>query len=369
MLEPVIQSSRFPPAFLNSFPFRDLALPIHDARPVYKGYRFPGIIDIHVHGAFGWDFSFGDADRIDAMLDRMTETGLTGVVATLITCPEEQRIRALTDIREVASRRERPPHILGVSLEGPFLSPARRGSHPVESLMPLDPVALERWQEAAGGRIRLVTVAPELPGLSALIEVARHLEIRVAIGHTDADHTTTAAAFSAGANHVTHIYNAMRPFSHRDPTAVSAILSNRNATVELIGDGIHVAPEIAALTFSIIGAERLALISDGVCPMGLPDGIHVAYGHRLELKNGRCAFEGGHLFGGGKTLLQAIPGLFQQAGISLASLTTSTSATPARALGMSLPNADVLVDESFLWLATRIENTWYWREHDGIVHE
>ncbi|MBF0498650.1 MAG: amidohydrolase family protein [Candidatus Riflebacteria bacterium] len=369
MMKPSILSSKFPPDFLSSNSYRDLSLPKHDEALVYHGYRLSGLIDMHLHGAFGWDFSFGNPDRIDAMLDGLLETGLSGVVATIITCSEEQRMRALADIRAASSRRNRPPRILGISLEGPFLAPARRGSHPESELMLPDPVALERWQNASGGMIRLVTVAPELPGAEALTRFARNLDIRVAIGHTDADHKTTRTALAAGADHVTHMYNAMRPFSHRDPTAVSAVLGNRSTTVELIGDGIHVVPEIVALTHSIVGPERIAFISDGVCPMGLPDGVHVAYGQHLELYKGRCTIKGGHLFGGGKCLLEAFAGLHRDAGIPLDAIAASTSSVPARIIGVRLPNADIIVDEAFNWLATRIDDLWYWRDRNGTDGE
>lgn len=354
------QQTRFPPDFLQAGFFRDLGLPATNDALEWQGYRLPGLVDIHVHGAMGWDFSYGNVERITKMLDDLVPTGLTGVVATLITCSEEQRVQALADIRTVAELRRGPPQILGIYLEGPFLSPKRRGSHPAELLMEPSLESLRFWQEVSGDRIKLVTLAPELPGALSFIAGAREMGIRVAIGHTDADHATTNAALQAGADHVTHLYNAMRPFSHRDPTAVSAILSNRTATVELIGDLIHVAPEIVGMTYSLIGPQRVALISDGVCPMGLPDGLYDAYEQKLELKEGRCGFAGGHLFGGGMSLLQALPRLHEQVGIPLRALSTSMSATPIRALGLDLQSADVVVDQQFRWLATRFNEYWYW---------
>ncbi len=344
-------------------PFRDLETDLPVDTTTLQGYRLPGIVDLHVHGGFGWDFSFGDPDRLDAMLDGFLQTGVTGVVATLITTSEEQRCRALTDIAAVAARRLRPPSIMGISLEGPFLAPSRRGSHAEDLLRPPDLAALRRWQDLARGMIRFVTIAPELPGALALIPaIQNELKIRVAIGHTDADHATAVAAFEAGAIYVTHLYNAMRPFTHRDPTVVSAVLRHRNVLVELIADGIHVCPEIVQMTFGILGPERISLVSDCVLPAGLSDGLHQAYGTTLELKEGRCTFQGGHLFGGGRLLPECIPQLVERVRLPLKTIAACLSHHPCHALGLDLPPGDVLLDQRFGWLATRFGGQWYWAE-------
>ncbi|NLI75839.1 MAG: amidohydrolase family protein [Candidatus Riflebacteria bacterium] len=360
-MAPRICSGALPPESILCLPVRDLESdqPV-DTRSL-AGYRLPGVIDIHVHGGFGWDFAFGDPDRIETMLDGFLARGVTGVVATLITCSEEQRLQSLADIATVAGRRQRPPAILGIYLEGPFLAPSRRGSHPADLLRLPDLAALHRWQDKARGMIRLVTLAPELPGAIDFIrQVQDDLKIRVAIGHTDADHATTTAALEAGASHVTHLYNAMRPFTHRDPTAVSAILRHRNVLVELIADGIHVCPEIVQMTFGLLGGERISLVSDCVSPAGLPDGIHEAYGTSLELRAGRCTFVGGHLFGGGRTLPDCLPVLRDVVRLPLSTIASSVSHRPCQALGLDLPPGDVLFDQDFRWLATRQGGTWFW---------
>ncbi|RCK81006.1 MAG: N-acetylglucosamine-6-phosphate deacetylase [Candidatus Ozemobacter sibiricus] len=352
-----------PPEPILCRPVRDLETDPPVDTSHLQGFRLPGIVDLHVHGGFGWDFSFGDPDRLDTMLDGFLQAGLTGVVATLITTSEEQRCRALVDIATVAARRRRPPAIMGIYLEGPFLAPARRGSHAADLLRPPDLAALRRWQELARGMIRFVTIAPEWPGAIDLIRpIQDELKIRVAIGHTDADHATAVAAFEAGATHVTHLYNAMRPFTHRDPTAVSAVLRHRNVLVELIADGIHVCPEIIQMTFSLLGPERISLISDGVLPAGLPDGVYQAYGATLELTDGRCTFQGGHLFGGGRLLLECIPLLVERVRLPLRTIASCLSFHPCHALGLDLPPGDVLLDRQFRWLATRFGDQWYWAE-------
>jgi N-acetylglucosamine-6-phosphate deacetylase len=205
-------------------------------------------------------------------------------------------------------------------------------------------------------------VAPEIEGACEFIKYLRLLGIKPAIGHTDADHYTTERAILAGANHVTHFYNAMRPFTHRNPTAVSAILSRPECIIELIGDGIHVCPEVAAMTFNVLDSRRIALISDAVCPMGMQDGIHEVYGAQIELKDGRCSYENGSLFGGGLSLLSGLKTMFKKARVPLLRLGEAVSRTPAKVLGLQITDASVFLDREFNWLATRWRDEWFWRE-------
>lgn len=339
----------------------DLTKPASTETVAADGYRLPALIDLHIHGGFGWDFSFGDPDRIEKMLDAFIPTGLTGVVATLITCSEEQRMKALGDIATVAMRRKKPPAIMGIYLEGPFLAPARRGSHPEDLLLKPDIESVLRWQRQAAGLIRLVTVAPELPGAGKLMAELTRLGIRPAIGHTDADHPTTLRALESGVDHITHLFNAMKPFTHREPSPVSAVFAHRDVTAELIADGIHVSPEIIGMTSALLGPGRLVFISDGVCPLGMPDGEYEAYGTRLEMRDGRCSYVGGHLFGGGKSLVECIPVLHDKARLPLNEIAAGMGENPCRALGIDLPRGDVILDKHLKWQATRLNDLWYWR--------
>jgi len=319
---------------------------------VFDGFCFPGIIDVHIHGAFGWDFSFGDPEKIDRMLDRLLECGITGLIATLITCPEEQRRKALREVSLVARERKRPPFIFGIYLEGPFLSPARNGSHPKHLLMKPDMELVMKWQEDAGGLIRIITIAPEIEGAMEFIPRLRNVGIIPALGHSDADHATAIRAFSSGCSHVTHFFNAMRPFSHREPTAVSAVFENETPTIELIGDGIHVSPEIVRMVYRMLGHKRIALISDGVFPVGLDDGVYEFSGEKIELRAGKCFFVGGHLFGGGKSLPDCIKTLHKEIGIPISFISKSVFETPCKIFGIVPPKTRVFFDRDFRWLAT-----------------
>jgi N-acetylglucosamine-6-phosphate deacetylase len=357
-----MQTSDGRPSFLDETAYPSLAtLPLHLWPAEIAGFSCPGLIDIHVHGAYGWDFSQGDPEKINLLLDKLLANGIVGVVATLITCPEPQRLAALRDLRTVIETRRQPPFILGIYLEGPFLSEARRGSHPKELLETPCLTKVEKWQKHAGGHIKIITIAPELDGALPCIDGLPGMGILPAIGHTDADQKTTEIAINLGATHVTHLFNAMRPFSHRDPTSVSAALSSPTATVEVIGDSIHVSPDVVRLVFQTCGERRIALISDGVCPMGFGDGVYPAYGVALEMKAGKCTFVGGHLFGGGMTLDHCLAGLRRDTGLPVSRLMTAMYDTPARiltALRVPLAPSDVYFSRDLQWLATHHNGTW-----------
>jgi len=323
------------------------------------GFKLPGIIDIHFHGAFGWDFAFGDCAKIEAMLDQLLITGMTGVFPTLITCSEEQRIKALTDIAQVARTRRKLPIMHGIYLEGPFLAPSRRGSHPEEMLMQPSIELLEKWQKAADGLIKIITVAPELPGALEFISRARQMGIIVALGHSAADWETSKKAFEAGASHVTHLFNAMPAFHHRQANMLSYIMGQRNLSIELIGDCEHVAPEILRLTCNMHENSQIIFVSDAVAPAGLEDGEHELYGVHLSKCGRRCCLPDGNLFGGATLLPDCLNTLNERAELAWGLLGTSVWRTPCNLMEIKPPDTEVYFDLNMRWLASRHGNTWY----------
>lgn len=330
--------------------------------PNGKGFVHPGFVDFHIHGAFGWDFSLGNTEKVNEMLDSLLTQGIIGILPTIITCPADQLLVALRDLRAIEETRKDPPFILGIYLEGPFLSPERGGSHSRDLLRLPNLDLIDEWNLAAGGLIKVVTVAPELPGAMDFISGLVANDILPAIGHTNADHRTAETAIRKGATHVTHLFNAMRPFTHRDPTAVSAILKSKESTIELIGDAIHLSPEILDLIFSIYPREKIVLVSDGVCPMGLIDGEYPAYGTTLELKSGKCTFPGGHLFGGGKLLSRQYFELLKAGHIAEKSLKACVFDNPLGILGKPLIQSEVYFDEDYSWLASKVNEEWFFLE-------
>lgn len=324
-----------------------------------EGFKLPGIIDIHFHGAYGWDFAFGNPEKISTMLDQVLADGITGLFPTLITCPEEQRLQALRDIACVARQRNRLPILHGIYLEGPFLAARKRGSHPEECLLEPSMALLEKWQKAADGLIKIITVAPELPGAVEFIKEASKTGVIVAIGHSDADWDTTMRAIDAGARHVTHLFNAMPALHHRLPNLLSCVLANRDLSIELIGDCEHVAPEIVKLVFSLYENNQIILVSDAVAPTGMPDGEHQLYGNVLIKSGCRCCLGNGNLFGGSTMLSDCLPRLNEKVGISWGLLGTSVWRNPCKLMNIEPPDTEVFYDEKMNWLASRHKHTWF----------
>lgn len=325
------------------------------------GFQLPGIIDVHFHGAFGWDFAFGDPKRIEKMLDELLCAGITGIFPTIITCSEEQRINALKDIASVMRKRTRPPLLHGIYLEGPFLAPARRGSHPEKELIVPDFARFSVWQEAAEGNIKIITVAPELPGAIEFIKEASSRGIICALGHSDADWSQTQAAINAGACHVTHLFNAMPALHHRKPNLLACILANKNLSVELIADGVHVAPEMIKLGYSIYESDQIILTSDCVATTGLAAGTHEFYQRHLITDNTSCRLSDGNLFGGNCILTRSLQKLGQECELAWGLLGTSVWRNPCRLMQIDPPDTEVFFDLNFNWKATRCNAKWYWK--------
>src|SRR3954453_3166580 len=201
-----------------------------------RGFAVPGFVDLQVNGCGGWAFMHPDAAAYRRAGDALLETGVTAYLPTLITSPEEQVLAAM---REVPVDDAARPRILGMHLEGPFLSPNRLGTHEASSRRDPDLPLLERLPDA--GPVRLMTLAPELPGAGALIDRLHARGVVVSLGHTDATAGEANAAFDRGVATVTHLFNAMRPLQHRDPGIVGAALARDDVVVQVIVDGIHVA--------------------------------------------------------------------------------------------------------------------------------
>ena len=246
------------------------------------GVAVPGFVDLQVNGFAGVDFL--DASSADYRVagDALLETGVTAYLPTLITSPEDEVLAALSEIPAGARR----PRILGVHLEGPFLSPTRLGAHAAVARRDPDLALLDRLLDA--GDVRLMTLAPELPGAEALIDRLVERGVTVALGHTDATVAQANAAFDRGASGVTHIFNAMRPFLHRDPGVIGASLARTDVVVSVIVDGIHLAPETVLLAWRVAG-DRLALVTDAITAAGVSDGAFSFAGLDIEVSEGAGA--------------------------------------------------------------------------------
>ncbi len=290
-----------------------------------RGTAVPGFVDLHVHGFGGVDFAAADAAAYRRAGDAMLATGVTAFQPTFVTAAEGDLVASL---REVPTS-DVGPRILGAHLEGPFLSPRRLGMHPASARRDPDRGLLESL--LAAGPVTHMTLAPELDGALELVDVLRAAGVVAACGHTDATAEQARAAFDRGATHVTHLFNAMRPFTHRDPGIAGASLVRDDVTVELILDGHHVADEAAVVAWRS-ARHRVVLVTDGMAATGAGDGRWQMGPVPVEVHDGVVRTLDGVLAGSVLTMRDAIRNAMSL-GISFEEAVDAATRTPARAAG------------------------------------
>ena len=291
-----------------------------------RGIASPGFVDLQVNGFGGVDFLDADTDGYVRAGESLLETGVTAYLPTLITAPEDMLIAALSEIVEGG----RGPRILGAHVEGPFLSPRRLGTHPPDARRDPDVGLLERL--LAAGPVRLYTLAPELPGALELVDVLVARGVTVSAGHSDANAEEASAAFDRGVTTVTHLFNAMRPLNHRDPGVAGVALARTDVIVQIILDGVHLAPDTVRLVWAAAGG-RLALVTDAVAAAGLSgDGSYRLGDVAVEVRNGVVRRDGdGVLAGSVLTMIEAVRNL-HALGVPLEAALDAATAVPARVI-------------------------------------
>lgn len=296
------------------------------------GTVVPGFIDLQVNGADGVDLLESDAAAVSRLSDYLASTGVTAFLPTLVSAPAERISSALRVFREV------PPSgaaILGVHLEGPVLNHQKKGAHHPRWLRAPGDSEVRTMYANALPDLRVVTLAPELPGAEALMEWLLRERVIISLGHTDATYEQTTQALGHGARMVTHLFNAMRAFHHRDPGVVGAAFDDPRCICGLIADGVHVHPAALRLAYRMLGADRVALVSDAVAAAGMPPGTYTLGNRAIRLKAGDAPrLEDGTLAGSVLRMDQAISNLLGW-GITLRDAVLSSSQVPARLLGVT----------------------------------
>jgi N-acetylglucosamine-6-phosphate deacetylase len=303
------------------------------ASPNGSGIATPGFVDLQVNGFAGVDFLDADAEGYRHASEALLETGVTAFLATFITAPEEHLLAALGNV----PRKFDGARVLGVHLEGPFLAPERLGIHPPSARRDPDADLLERLVSA--GPVRIVTLAPERPGACDLIDLLRRRGITVSCGHSEATSDEATAAFDRGVRTVTHLFNAMRPFGHRDPGIAGAALARDDVVVQIIVDGAHLAPETARVVWRA-AAGRVALVTDAVAGAGEADGVYSLGGLDIEIRDGVARGFDGSLAGTTIRMIDAVRNL-HALGVPLADALDAATAVPARVIGAPVGRLDV----------------------------
>lgn len=298
----------------------------------------PGFVDVHIHGAGGHDVMEGTSEALEIIAATVARHGTTSLVATTVTASEAQTCASVAAISRfilaagLSPARELTAEIVGIHFEGPFISPARRGVHPAEWIAAPSPAYLARILEHARGTAQILTLAPELPGARELITLARSAGLVVSLGHTNATYQEARTAIADGARHAAHVFNAMRPFSHRETGVLGAVLTSPEVSAELIADGVHVDAPAMRMLVDVKTPERVILVSDGISATGMPDGKYQLGTFKVTVSEGVCRNAQGKLAGSTLTLDRALRNMVAL-GVPLISAVRMVTSNPARQIG------------------------------------
>jgi N-acetylglucosamine-6-phosphate deacetylase len=296
----------------------------------------PGYVDLHIHGSAGCDVMDDAADALPAIERLLARHGVTSYFPTTVTAPMDATLRALERLADAIENRalknaddKARALPLGIHIEGPFISHARRGVHPPEDLLAPTLPLFERLWQAARGRIRMMTIAPELESALEVIAEASRRGVCVSLGHSDADFDQAERGIAAGAWHATHTFNAMRPLDHRSPGILGAVLTDDRVSADIIVDGVHLDPAIVKIVADTKGLEQTVLITDATAATGMPDGRYHLGSFEVEVRDGKCTMDG-RLAGSVLTMDRAVRNLTRFAEWNLSDAVAAASRNPAR---------------------------------------
>lgn len=293
-------------------------------------YAIPGLIDIHFHGCAGYDFCDGTLEALEAIAHYQAQNGITSICPATMTLDDEALEKIF--INAAQYRNEKVATLVGINMEGPYLSYGKRGAQNPDFLRRPDVEHFRKMNKLSGNLIKLVAVAPEVEGAMAFIKELKD-EVVISIAHTEADYQTALEAFKKGASHVTHLYNAMPAFNHRGPAVVGAAFDCENARVELICDGVHVHPSVIRATFKIFGDDRIILVSDSMMATGMEDGQYSLGGQLVRVQGDKATLEDGTIAGSVSNLMKCMQKAISF-GIPVESAVKCATVNPAKEIGI-----------------------------------
>lgn len=321
----------------------------------------PGMIDVHIHGARGLDMMDGTVESIEEVSRSCALSGCTSFLATSVTSSLEKLLEMITAVKRSIGK-EPGAKVVGMHLEGPYLHPKRKGMQDETHLRHPDISEMTQILEAGGELIKMVTIAPELPGGFEMVSFLKEKGIIVSIAHSEANYDEAKSAFSLGASHVTHCFNAMRPIHHRDPGLIVAAFEEDTVSLQAIVDDVHLHPAIIRLMHRIKGPEKMLLVTDAMQAMGMGDGMYNFGGHQVMVKQGVATLQDGTLASSTVTMNEALKKTVA-CGIPLIEAVWMATKTPADILGLPMKgrisqgaDADlVLLNEQFQVVWTMVQ--------------
>lgn len=297
-------------------------------------FAVPGFIDIHFHGCKGYDFCDGTTEAIEKIAEYEASVGVTAICPATMTLPAEELEHILATAAGYRKGAHGGADLLGVNMEGPFISEEKKGAQDARNICRCDAGMFRRFQNAAEGLVKYIGIAPEKEGALEFVEEVKD-EVHVSLAHTNADYDSAKAAYDKGACHAVHLYNAMPAFSHRAPGVVGAVADSSHVMAELICDGVHIHPAVVRTTFKMLGEERIIFISDSMRATGMPDGRYTLGGLDVDVKGNRATLvSDGSLAGSATNLMDCVRTAVKKMAIPLETAIGCATVNPAKSLGV-----------------------------------
>lgn len=298
-------------------------------------YAIPGLIDVHFHGCMGADCGDASMEALQIIADYQAHAGVTAIAPATMTVGVDELKRILKNAAEFASKQTHGADLVGLNMEGPFISRVKCGAQNPEYILPCDENMCREFLEVSNGLVKYIGLAPEEnPGFEKFIENMKD-QVRISLAHTNADYETAVRAIKAGASHLIHMYNAMPSLNHREPGVIAAVSDYPRVNAEIICDGIHIHPAMVRTAYRLMGAERIILVSDSLRATGMPDGIYTLGGQEVRLHGRRVTLvSNGALAGSATNLMDCMKYAVQNVGIPLEQAVASAAVNPAKSLGI-----------------------------------
>ena len=301
-------------------------------------YAIPGLIDLHFHGCVGADVCDGTPEALKKIAQYEASIGVTAIAPATMTLPVEeleQILRNAAAYKKTQKTGGFEADLLGLNMEGPFISPVKKGAQDEKNIVPCNVEIAKRFLKASEGLVKFIGIAPEESSEAVAFIKEMKDSVDISLAHTNADYDTAMAAFAAGANHAVHLYNAMPVFTHRAPGVIGAVAGSKHVMAEIICDNVHIHPAVVRATFAMMGADRMILISDSMRATGMPDGTYTLGGLDVNVNGNRATLvDGGALAGSVTNLMDCMRTVVKVMEIPLETAVACATANPARSLGV-----------------------------------